>query len=59
MPALKKCYPTDLFILCGFHSDSVVGIKRSNVIVVVEVEGYCGLCYNMLRITCRFQVLDI
>lgn len=59
MPALKKYYPTDLFIRCGFSSDMVVVIKRSNVIVVVEVEGYCGLCYNMHRITFRFQVLDI
>lgn len=29
------------------------------MLMVVEVEGYCGLCYDMLRITFRFHVFDI
>lgn len=29
------------------------------MIVVVEVEGYCGLCCDMLRITVRFHLVDI
>lgn len=27
--------------------------------MMVVVEGYCGLCYDVLRIAYRFQVFDI
>lgn len=29
------------------------------MIVVVEAEGYCGLCYGMLRIMFKFHVFNV